>query len=104
MFFRKLRLTILVITFLSIPVFCSVLIPPDEWYIAGIVSLTIPAFTLLIVAAFIYFILSRSYWAILPAGILCAVLPLFSTSFSFIPADHQFPAPLHLVTYNMNAL
>jgi len=104
MFFRRLRLTILIITFLSIPVFCSVLIPPDEWYVAGILSLTIPAFTLLIAGALIYFILTRSRWAILPAGILCAALPLFSTSFSFIPADHQFAAPLHLVTHNMNAL
>ena len=104
MFFRRLRLTILVITFLSIPVFCSVLIPPDEWYIAGILSLTIPAFTLLIAGALIYFILCRSRWAILPAIILCSALPLFSTSFSFIRDDQQFAAPLYVVTHNMNAL
>ena len=104
MFFRRLRLTILIVTFLSIPVFCSVLIPPDEWYIAGMLALTIPAVTLFTIGALIYFARGRSWWALLPAGILCAALPLLSTSFSFIQDDQQFTAPLHLVSHNMNAL
>src|SRR5260221_12764938 len=93
MFFRRLRLTILVITFLSIPVFCSVLIPPDEWYIAGILSLTIPAFTLLIAGALIYFILCRSRWAILPAIILCSALPLFQPHFHSSGTTSSLPHP-----------
>lgn len=104
MFFRRLRLTILILTFLSIPVFCSVLIPPDEWYFAGVLTLAIPPVTLFITGALIFFVRYRSWWAILPVAILCAAIPLFSTSFSFVQSDQQFTASLHLVTHNMNAL
>ena len=104
MLLRKLRLAILILTFLSIPVFCSVLIPSDEFFVAGILTLCIPGFFIFLVASLIYFMGCRSYWAILPAAILVASLPLTSSSFSFIKSDQNIKAPLHLVTHNMNAL
>lgn len=93
-------LAILTVTLLAL---CSVLVPPDEHYLAGFMALTIPAFVVLNLALLVYLSFRKTRWAIAPLIAVLAACPLLSKSFSFTsqepPAKH-----IRLMTYNTNAL
>ena len=100
---RRLRLAVLALVAASIGAYCSVLIPPDEYYLAGFIALTIPLWALLDIGLMVYLGIRRTVWVVVPLVGLLASLPLVAKSFSFRsqepPASH-----LRLMTYNTNAL
>lgn len=99
----RLKLLVLFITIASVGAYCSVLVPPDEYYLAGFIALSIPFWLLIDVVLLFFLTLKRSVWAMAPLVGVLAAYPLFSKSFSFTsqapPANH-----IRLMTYNTNAL
>lgn len=102
----KLRLKGLLIPalfLLSIAAYCSLLVAPDEFYVAGVMALTIPLWLLLnlVVAAWLGW--KRSGWVLIPIVALIVALPLVLKSISFT----KTPDPssyFTLISYNTNAL
>lgn len=72
---KKYGITLCLIT---IFVMLSTHIPPDIYYPAGFLSLTIPVFIFLLCLAFFYFVITKSWWSILPLVILLTLgTPIF---------------------------
>jgi endonuclease/exonuclease/phosphatase family metal-dependent hydrolase len=100
---RRLRLVFLALFFVSIAALCSVLIAPDEFYLAGVLALTIPVWLTLDALALAYLAWKRSRWMYLPLAALLASAPLLLKSFSFRKkGDPQ--SYFKLISYNTNAL
>lgn len=94
---------VLLLFLFSVAAYCSVLIAPDEFFLAGIMALTIPFWLLLNVMAAAWLGWKRSRWVVVPAAALLVSLPVVLRSFSFTRA----PGPSRyftLISYNTNAL
>jgi Flp pilus assembly protein TadB len=71
-----LRRLLLALTLLTIPVVGSIYIPVDEFLPAGIISVAVPFFIACCGIALVYFLVKRSRWVWLPAGVLLSFLIL----------------------------
>jgi endonuclease/exonuclease/phosphatase family metal-dependent hydrolase len=101
-----LRRLLLAITFLTIPVIASIYIPADEFLLAGVASVAVPFFIACCGIALVYFLVKRSAWAWLPAGVLLfffiRVQGLFSIG-AWTGTKGQTPHA-RIISYNVKAL
>jgi vancomycin resistance protein VanJ len=101
-----LRRLLLAITFLTIPVIATIYIPVDEFLVAGIASVAVPFFLACCCIALVYFLIKRSRWVWLPAGVLLLFLVLVHGIFSIgIWKGTKGQKPdARIISYNVKAL
>jgi endonuclease/exonuclease/phosphatase family metal-dependent hydrolase len=80
-----------------------VLVAPDEFYLAGVLALSIPGWIILNIFAAGFLAWKRSRWILLPVIAVIASFPLLLKSFSFTKSgDPQ--SYFTMISYNTNAL
>jgi len=94
---------LIILCLLSLPVLFSTHIPPNIFYPAGFISLTIPIFIGVLILSFFYFIFNKSWWSILPIFIITIFWSLISSSFSFHQQDtsNNRENSIRLISYNV---
>jgi vancomycin resistance protein VanJ len=94
----------LVLSAFSLLSFCSVFIPPHKFFLAGILSLTIPFFTGVNLVGLIFLLWRKSYWAIVPLVIIIFAGFILSSVFSWQQTEGIEDSSIRLMTYNINKL
>jgi vancomycin resistance protein VanJ len=101
---KRIQTMLVVFSAFSILSFCSIFIPPHKFFLAGILSLAIPFFTVVNIVCLIFLLLRKSYWAVLPSIMIIFAAFILSCVFSFQQTDDKPESSIHIMTYNINKL